>query len=249
MNSDLHSIIGWALLLFIGLMPIWDYYEAKRLRQHCSTADRLRYYWIILIAHFLLGAGAIYCLRGNVLDAGGVLSVATSQLANPVLRYCLLGISMMFGLLALSPLISGLLKPEARKHYTRAVSKTLFAFMFPRVRSERLTFAALSVSAGIWEEIIFRSFLVYFFASAPFHLNPFLSLAIASLFFGVNHGYQGIIGVVKTGIGGFLFGILYFTTGSLILAMALHAVTDLSAIYMYRPDLLPESNDSVPAAA
>ncbi len=230
-------------------MPIWDYYEAKRLRQHCSTADRLRYYWVILIAHFLLGIGAIYCLRSKVLDAGGALPIAISQLANPILRYSLLALSIVFAMLALSPLISGIVKPEAKRHYTKAVSKTLFAFMFPHVRSERLTFAALSVSAGIWEEIIFRSFLIYFFASAPFHLNPFLSLAIASLFFGVNHGYQGIIGVVKTGIGGFLFGILYFTTGSLILAMALHAVTDLSAIYMYRPDLLPESHDSVPAAA
>src|SRR5689334_14869174 len=112
------------MLVPIALLPIWDYYEAKRLRQHCSTADRLRYYWTILIAHFVLGAGSIYCLRGRVLDAGGTLSVAMGQLSNPIVRYSLLTLSILFALLAVGPLISGIVKQETKTRYTKVVSRT-----------------------------------------------------------------------------------------------------------------------------
>jgi len=166
------------------------------------------------------------------------LQAAQRMISSDWLRYPLLVLSLLFCLLALSPLLAGIFRPKAKLRYTKAVSKTPFAFMFPSVRSERLTFGALSISAGLWEEVIFRSFFIYFFSSAPFNFNPFVALVVSSILFGVNHGYQGMAGIVRTGVVGLMFGLLYFTTGSLILAMTVHALVDLSAVFMFRPDLL-----------
>ncbi len=232
-------------------MPGWDYLETRRLRASCSTKDRLRHYWTILVLHFALTAFSVWMLGGAVLNAGGALDVARTSIASAWLFYTLFGLSVLFGLLGLTPLIQGLIKPKARIAYTKAVGKTSFGFMFPRARSERYTFAALSVSAGVCEEIIFRSYFLAYFMSPPFGWSPFVALLASSLLFGVNHSYQGPVGILKTGVGGFLFGLFYFTTGSLVAAMVLHAIIDLSALYMFRPDLLPTpaEGDCAPAAA
>src|SRR5579885_1544209 len=114
--------------------------------------------------------------------------------------------------------------------------------MCPNTKIERIYFGAMSLSAGIGEEIAFRSFLVaYFFA---FGWNVFIALAASSLLFGINHSYQGTSGVVKTAIGGMVFGLLYFTSGSIWLAMIVHAAVDASILYNYRPDLVSSMANS-----
>ena len=239
------------MVLFIAVvLPIWDFFEARRLRKACDSSDRLRYYRSILAAHWILTAGSIYVLGDHMLDAGGTLGNATRALTNPILRFSLLGLAVAGILLALAPSIYSLWKPEKiRKAYQRALLKSDFNFLFPRTPIERRYFAVLCISAGVCEEIIFRSFLVVYFHSAPFYFAVFLALLASSVLFGINHGYQGASGVLKTGIFGFLFGLLFFTTGSLVLAMALHALTDLQAWYMLGPDNQTAAPEAATAAA
>ena len=229
------------MAVLIGvLLPVWDYFEAKKLRAKCDSRDRLRYYWIILAAHWLFSAGSIVYLGWTgVLTAGGNLAAAVSALQGWP-RIALLVLSSLFALLALAPFLYSLIKPKVRDAYTRAVAKTPFAFIFPRTRIERGHFAVLSVSAGVCEEIIFRSFLVAYLAALG--LNVFLALLASSLLFGINHVYQGPVGVIKTGVGGLFFGLFYFSSGSLVAAMVLHALVDLCALATFRPDhLVPNS--------
>jgi membrane protease YdiL (CAAX protease family) len=176
---------------------------------------------------------------GHVLDAGGALGDATRTLANPYLRYVLATLAFLFILLPLLPSLLALRKPKLQAAYARAMMKSPFAFLFPTNPLERRYFAALSISAGVCEEVIFRSFLVGYFHSAPFFLGVVIALLASSVLFGINHGYQGPVGVLTTGIGGLFFGLIYFTTGSLVVAMVLHALIDLRALALLRPPSEP----------
>jgi len=96
--------------------------------------------------------------------------------------------------------------------------------MLPRTDAEMKTFTLLSVTAGICEEFLYRGYLFWYLAHwLP---QPYV-LLVAALVFGIGHSYQGMRGMVTTGIAGLFLGGLYLLTGSLYLSMAIHALTDL----------------------
>jgi uncharacterized protein len=96
--------------------------------------------------------------------------------------------------------------------------------VLPRTKPEYRLFLAVSLTAGICEELLYRG---YFLAVA----SPFLTLggavAVSALAFGAGHAYQGMRGVMRTSLAGLVFGILYASTGSLLWPMVLHVATDI----------------------
>ena len=50
---------------------------------------------------------------------------------------------------------------------------------------------------------------------------------IAAVAFGLAHAYQGLAGIVTTGVLGGVMAAVYLQTGSLLLPVLLHAVIDL----------------------
>jgi len=102
--------------------------------------------------------------------------------------------------------------------------------MLPHGRAERWGFAALAVTAGVTEEWIWRGF-----GAAALHAAwPQLPLAptvgVLALAFGWAHFYQGLGGMLVTGVMGGLFAWLFLATGSLLLPMLLHVLVDLRAL-------------------
>ena len=97
----------------------------------------------------------------------------------------------------------------------------------PRTPAERTTFRALSVTAGITEEFIFRGFLLWAFA----HWLPMWAAALASLaIFVVLHLYQeSWNALTRVAIAGAVFTVLTVLSGSLLPAMVLHAAVDLTS--------------------
>lgn len=98
--------------------------------------------------------------------------------------------------------------------------------LFPRNRDERFWTAALSISAGINEELSFRVVI-------PFILfvvtgSPVTAVVLATIWFGLAHLYQGWFGVVATFVLGSIFFFVYLVTQSIWLAMLIHAVLDLN---------------------
>jgi membrane protease YdiL (CAAX protease family) len=100
---------------------------------------------------------------------------------------------------------------------------------------ERLWFAAVSVTAGVCEEILCRGFMIRYLDGIALHLQLSAALLLASAIFGVNHIYQGKLDMLKTGIAGVAFGGLFLLTGSLLLPMVLHCAVDLQAVFVLRP--------------
>jgi membrane protease YdiL (CAAX protease family) len=110
-----------------------------------------------------------------------------------------------------------------------------FLALLPRTRGERLTFAMLAVTAGICEEVVFRGFgFAYVRFLWPGVTDGWL-IVITSVVFGLAHLYQGPRGVLLTGLAGAVFASMTVETGSLLPAIAVHAMVDLRILGL--PDL------------
>jgi membrane protease YdiL (CAAX protease family) len=110
------------------------------------------------------------------------------------------------------------------------------AFLLPRTGIERLWGVGTAFTAGICEELVFRgAFLAG--AVGGLHLNLWVAAALVSLFFGLGHLYQGVVGVVGTAVFGTCATVLYVLTGSLLVPILVHAAVDLGpfALSRYEP--------------
>ncbi len=97
------------------------------------------------------------------------------------------------------------------------------SILLPRNDRELGQFYAVSATAGIVEETIWRGYMFWY-------LGQFMPLWAAALvstvFFGLGHSYQGLDNVPRVTLVGGVFAALYLLTGSLWLPMLLHAVFD-----------------------
>ena len=114
------------------------------------------------------------------------------------------------------------------REWLRRRSGHIIAFL-PHTVEERNRFIVLSASAGTWEEIFFRGFLLWYLG---FYLGMWPAVALSSLVFALAHLYQGWVNAGLIAILGVVFASLYVWTGSLWLAMFLHVVIDVNAAFV-----------------
>ena len=113
--------------------------------------------------------------------------------------------------------------------------------LLPRSTSERRLFGLVGVTAGVCEEWLYRGFFLAVVGALLPGLPPAGLVLVAGMAFGLAHAYQGLSGILTTGVlGGVLAGV-YLSTGSLLLPVLLHAAIDLRFL------LVPSS--ALPAAA
>jgi len=117
----------------------------------------------------------------------------------------------------------------ARKPRARAKLRETYAKMVPIVphtRTELYWFFALSLTAGFCEEFIFRGYLIW-------ALQPWASwwgaAAIALVLFALGHSYQGVSGLVRTGILGAVMTLVFAISSSLWPSILLHALIDIGS--------------------
>jgi membrane protease YdiL (CAAX protease family) len=99
--------------------------------------------------------------------------------------------------------------------------------VLPRTAAERRLFTVVGVTAGVCEEWLYRGFFLAVVAAVAGGLSDPLLVALAGVAFGLAHAYQGLAGVVSTGVLGGVMAALYLSTGSLLLPVLLHAAIDL----------------------
>lgn len=107
--------------------------------------------------------------------------------------------------------------------------------LLPSTRKERRLFAALSITAGICEEIVYRGFLIFYLQEVFPGLTLAASVVVSSAIFGLVHLYQGAGGMLGTGAFGLGMAVLYVVSGSLIVSIVLHALLDLRILLIHRP--------------
>ena len=173
-----------------------------------------------------------------VLAGLAMLAARFSDLSRITLRLTDLPAGTLLGAAALT-VVAGLGIMAAGK-LVRVPESALVDYLIPRTGSERIAFAGLSVSAGIAEELVFRSFLI-----------PAVTLASGSLVVGVvvsvgafalAHTYQGLVGVARVAVLGLVLTAPFLLTGSVYPSMIAHTVLDLLA-GLVLADWLRDSED------
>jgi uncharacterized protein len=94
----------------------------------------------------------------------------------------------------------------------------------PHTRSELGWWVAVSLSAGVCEEFIFRGYLIWVFQPV---FGLWGAAAFSLVVFAAAHAYQGVKGVLATGVVGGLLTLVVLISGSLLPAIALHVLTDI----------------------
>jgi uncharacterized protein len=125
--------------------------------------------------------------------------------------------------------------------------------LLPRVRGELKFGVGLGLSAGIFEELLFRlgipALLFGILGLGPPGFGA-LAFAIAALIFGMLHLYQGPLGILFATLLGLVFAALYVLTGSIAAPIVLHALVDLRSLVLIPivvGGALGRTRDSAPA--
>ena len=126
---------------------------------------------------------------------------------------------------ALAQAATELRRPGEGRHSEPAVHATLA--LLPRTTAERRLFTLVGVTAGVCEEWLYRGFLLAVVAAVGGELSTPALVVAGALAFGLAHAYQGVAGIVTTGVLGGVMAGLYLGTGSLLLPVVLHALIDL----------------------
>jgi len=132
-----------------------------------------------------------------------------------------------FAVLAAIPLGSLLTWRRWRNGKSAPAYLARLSALLPRDRDEVLLGAAISVAAGIGEELFFRLLLPMLLAA---YIGAIPAAVAAILLFGLAHAYQGWKGVAVTSLVGILFTAMYLMSGSLAIAMLFHATIDLMTL-------------------
>jgi membrane protease YdiL (CAAX protease family) len=115
------------------------------------------------------------------------------------------------------------LPPERRTTLGQLLGK-----MMPQGRTESLAFIALSVTAGVCEEFIYRGFALTVLERAAGGY-VLVGVIASSVLFSLAHLYQGRRGAAVTFVLGGIFAVSRVLTGSLLPAIAAHTAVDLLA--------------------
>jgi membrane protease YdiL (CAAX protease family) len=105
------------------------------------------------------------------------------------------------------------------------------AFMMPRTTRERWWTAALAVTAGAVEETIFRGSLLAV-GTNVYHLPTIVVAGAALVLFAASHLYQGWRGLIGSALVGYIFTVIFLTSGSLLLAIVAHIAHDLMSLLL-----------------
>ena len=241
-----------AALVAVGMLSAFvvrairkDRREFTRFRRYRSTARRqaMMRRWLIESALTFGASGAL--LLVVVHPFAGPMLEATQQLA-PVAAVrdftgSGLGIGMVIGaVLGLAILTVVGVRGARREGGVLVVGN--IAALLPHNRPELGWGAALSLNAGISEELLFRLALPALLVIVTG--EPISAFLLAALVFGLLHAYQGPVGVIATTLVGLVFTAIYVVTGSIVIVMALHALFDLRTLVIipaavYRVDRIP----------
>jgi len=222
MSFDTLFILIILLLLAVvfPLLGVRDYRLLLR-RTNEGVADaRVKFYKGVLVFHWPLTIGLLawWLLSGNSLESIGLIPVADGR------QWVAIGVGV-FAILA-QVIYLAIVSRNADK--LTEVKKQIgeLANLAPQTPREDRLFDMVSITAGVCEEILYRGLLLATLVSL---VGTWPAVAITSLIFGLGHAYQGISGIAKTGLVGLVLAWFTVFSGSLYIAIVLHAVIDLTS--------------------
>jgi membrane protease YdiL (CAAX protease family) len=134
-----------------------------------------------------------------------------------------LGLAAVLGGLLLGQSAAVARRPDTHEQVRAGIAA--YAEILPVSRSDLSGFSALSITAGICEELLFRGYLPW---CLTHWFGAWGAQAIALVVFALAHLYLGWGAVVRALIAGGVAAGLFLWSGSLLPSMVFHALLDLS---------------------
>lgn len=208
------------LLLFV-VQPLYGVIEIRRYKARARAGepfDRVRFYRETIIMEWsFLAALAIawFIFARPIADLGLTVPAGTGFQVGLVMLVLAVGLLVYSWRAARKA--SG---PEMARQ--RRSIENVVQFV-PHTTRELRSFLAVSITAGIVEEIVYRGFVIWYLG---LYMPLWLAVAVSSIAFGLAHSYQGPSGALRCGLVGLAFGLYYVFTGSIWLPIIGHIMLD-----------------------
>lgn len=178
------------------------------------TVDRLPAYWSSILTLWLLGTGCwLVGTRNDGLSAIGIVPLPPGAMIGWSVTLTVAGMAIILLFRWIGSRVG--------------VAETLLLrSLLPRTGEERRAFALLSIAAGTGEELAYRGYAIPMLAPV---LGVGGAAALTTVIFGLMHGYQGRLGILRTTLMGAVLAWGFLAAGSLIPAMIAHTAIDLIA--------------------
>jgi membrane protease YdiL (CAAX protease family) len=215
----LDHVLFAAIAIVSPLVDLWLYPMLVRASAAGVPGVRARAY----VVNLLTAWGLTACVIGLWAARGRPWSALRLGFATPLRLGAGLALAVAFLVLLLVQRRALVARPD---RLARLASKLSNAeALLPHTPGELRGFAAVSITAGICEELLFRGFLMWYFAG----WGVVAAVVVSSLFFGFAHIYLGVPHVPRTAILGLVFALIVVAAGSLWPAIIIHAAIDLNS--------------------
>ncbi len=225
-------IILWVTLaavlaLFIVRTVLKDRREYQRFKRYRSTAKRqemLRKWLVDSILTFGLVSVVLLVLVWQFVPRLLAELQQWFTIPDGILWGMLVGGVLVFIVLTVVGIIS------ARREPDDIPTVGDVSAMLPRNRQELRFGWALSINAGISEELMFRLAIpaVVFGATG----SAIAAVVLSVVLFGALHLYQGVMGVLASTLIGAFFFFTYVASGSILVPIVLHVLFDLRSLVL-----------------
>jgi len=225
-HNVLSSRMPWDILLIFFVLGVIVPWRGRAKLQHLlakprvEPAERLSLYRSTIAFQWIATAVAAWRARAHGFTAAQLGLAMPRRLA--LLIMTVLGAALIVTLQWLN------LRRMGRSGVpVRRPLKALAERILPQSTRELIPFLALSVTAGLCEEFLYRGFAMAVLSRAGLPVG--VVILLSSVIFGLAHLYQGRAGFVSTMVLGIFFGASRAAFGSLVPAMVWHMGVDLVA--------------------
>jgi hypothetical protein len=208
----------WHCGLMIAIIAAASAFGSMRSAKTTMASHHLGNYGVTLAWEWALAGLAYWGIRLRGTPLRQILGVRRRGLHEFLIDVASAGIFWIFSLVVLAVLAVIL-----RLFHLESAQKQI-SQLAPASVAEAALWIALSVSAGICEEFVFRGYLQQQFTRATG--RTWAGVAASALLFGAAHGYEGIAGMLMITIYGALFSVLAIKRGSLRAGMIAHGWHD-----------------------
>ena len=232
MTSALLALLLLALAVLVWRAVMRDRHDYARFKRLRSTALRQKVFrrWIVESAVVLGGMSGLLLLAAwpfvpaALGAARGWGPLGGIDFASPTIGIVVAAAGVAFVAGGVIPIL--LLRRSVEEIPAVGDIRSLL----PRNRAELPYGAGLALTAGVVEELLFRlalpALLFGIIGDGP------IAFLAAAVVFGLLHIYQGLPGIVFAFVLGLVFTALYIASGTIVVPIVLHALTDLRSLVL-----------------
>jgi membrane protease YdiL (CAAX protease family) len=204
------------LLIVLGMMGFWAYRGAvdADVLTH-ARINRVAFYIVTIVFEWLMLGVVVLGVRLHRSPMSTVFGERWRSMRE---------VARDVGIAAAFWLVSAIILSATIGHPKEAAPSDVVQALLPRGALESALWIAVSVTAGICEEGIYRGYLQR--QLIAFSRSPAIGIVGSAIVFGAGHAYKGGAGAVRIVLFGALFGILAYWRKSVRPGMIAHAFTD-----------------------